>query len=105
MNNFSNYGDGNRDRSMNDKHFYYSDSFLSPKEIIKGKPKTMMDYAIEEGLNRNVFFIGNRFLTDIEICKKYPVPPPFSMWGSPAGHLRQYTDFGGNLKPIKIILN
>lgn len=55
----------------------------------------------KDGIDINLLRIspGGRQLDDHELMKVYPVPPPFAMWGTPTGHLRQYTTFGGTLKP------
>jgi len=64
-------------------------------------PGIMIGFAAKEGIDINKLKINGRFMTDNEIFRTFPVPPPFNMYGTPAGHLALYKPFGGTLEPIR----
>lgn len=37
-----------------------------------------------DGIDINKLRVNGRLMTDAEIWAMYPIPPPFSMWGTPA---------------------
>ena len=46
--------------------------------------------------------INGKTLTFNQLMRKFPPPPPFSMWGTPFGHFSQYKEFGGTLESVQI---
>lgn len=77
-------------------------------------PDGMVGWALKEGYDPSKFSIGGRLMTESEFNRTYPYPTREmyagthlhdiyipSMWGSPAGHLKQYKPFGGILEPLK----
>jgi len=63
--------------------------------------RSMIEWAAKENLDVSLLKVNDRPMTDEEIFAMFPVPPPYSMWGSPAGHLKLYTTFGGKLSPVR----